>query len=152
GTTLTDYATDLTCVNSESQTVPSNPNATKTAGSVTVAAGDVITCTFTTTRIPLVKLVKALVPSTDVGRFDFTIGANTFNNTNAGFGDGGNTGFQKVAIGSVSFSEAGHQGTTLTDFSTALVCRNAASAVVSSNPNATNTAGSVTVAAGDAIT
>ena len=90
------------------------------------------------------KLVKDLVPDADAGRFDLTIAGTTFNNSGNGYGDGGNTGFQNVAIGTVNISEAGHTGTTLSEYGSTLSCDNRKT--VSSN---TGTSGSITVAAGD---
>jgi hypothetical protein len=75
------------------------------AGSITVAAGDQITCTVHEHERPQVKLVKALVPSSDVGKFDLTIAGTTFNNSGAGYGNNGTTNFQAVSIGSVAISE-----------------------------------------------
>jgi hypothetical protein len=142
GTLLTDYTTTLSCDNGK---VP-NPN-NNTSGTITVAAGDKITCTFVNTRKPEVKLVKDLVPDADPGRFDLTIAGTTFDNGGAGFGDLGNTGFQKVSIGSVNISEAAHTGTTLSEYSSSLACDNGKVP----NPN-NNTSGTITVAAGDRIT
>jgi O-acetyl-ADP-ribose deacetylase (regulator of RNase III) len=53
-------------VNAANQSVSVGSN-TGIAGSITVAAGDRITCTFTNTRRPQVKLVKATRP--DDGRW-----------------------------------------------------------------------------------
>jgi uncharacterized repeat protein (TIGR01451 family) len=150
GTTLSDYTSTLACVNAAAQSVTVNPNG-GTSGTLTTVEGDQITCTFTNTRKPEVKLVKVLDPPGDAGKFDLTLAGTTYDNAGVGFGNGGNTGFQKVAIGTVAMSEAAHAGTTLSDYTSALACVNAANGDVTVSPN-NNTSGSITVAAGDKIT
>ena len=150
GTDLGNYSSSLSCKNAANGDVTVSPN-NNTSGSITVAAGDQITCTFTNTRKPQVKLVKSLSPTTDPGTFDLTIGLTTYNNSGAGYGNGGNTGFQFVSIGNVSISEAAHSGTTLSNYSSTLVCKDASNATVTVGSN-TGTSGSITVAAGDQIT
>src|SRR4051794_37311904 len=54
---------------------------------------------------PPVRVINRLDPRTDTGRFNLSIGNDTFNNGGAGFGDSGSTGFKPVAPGSVPISE-----------------------------------------------
>jgi uncharacterized repeat protein (TIGR01451 family) len=120
---------------------------------IVVSAGESITCTFQNTKDGTLKLVKKLSPTGDPGKFDLTIAGTTYQGAgNAGFGNDGTTGFVAVTLGSVTFSEGAHTGTNAADYTTALECRNASNQVVASNPNGTNTAGSVNVGAGDQIT
>jgi hypothetical protein len=92
----------------------------------------------------VIRVSKATVPTTDPGKFDFNIGATGFDNSGAGYGNGQGTGYQTIAIGAITVSEAGHTGTSLTNYVSALEC----SKTVGSN---TGTSGSVTAAYGDSI-
>jgi hypothetical protein len=145
------YAVDETPVSSWVKGATCSDGSPITA--IAVSAGENITCTFTNTKDAVLKLVKQISPDTDPGKFDLTIAGTTYMGAgNLGFGDEGNTGFIVVTAGTVNFSEAAHTGTTAASYTSALECRNAASQVVTSNPNGTNTAGSVSVTAGDQIT
>jgi hypothetical protein len=120
---------------------------------IVVSAGENVTCTFQNTKDGTLKLVKKLSPNGDPGKFDLTIAGTTYmGDGNAGFGHDGNTGFVAVTLGAVAFSESAHTGTNASDYSTALECRDASNQVVTSSPNGTNTAGTVSVTAGDQIT
>jgi hypothetical protein len=139
GTLLSDYGTPVIGGDCASN------------GAITLVAGQNAVCSITNTRKPKVKLVKSLNPTNDAGRFDLTLAGILYNNGNAGFGDGGNTDFQFVAIGTVSMSEAGHTGTSLGSYTSTLACVNAANAAVTVSPN-NKTSGSISVVAGDVIT
>src|SRR6185503_4553398 len=82
GTTIGNYTSTVSC--NSGKTVGSN---TGTSGSITVAAGDQVTCTFVNTRKPEVRLVKDLVPDADAGRFDLSIAGTSYDNGGGGFGD-----------------------------------------------------------------
>jgi hypothetical protein len=155
GTSLTNYTTTLSCKDALGADYTFTPGAGNTTGSLTPTAGSAITCTFTNTRIPVLKLVKQFAPTTDAGKVDFSIaGYSTFTGPGGnGFGHNGETGFQKITIGGTgtAFSEAGHTGTSLGDYDTALACSNQ-SGSVAANPGTGNTSGTVTAAAGDSIT
>jgi uncharacterized repeat protein (TIGR01451 family) len=142
GTTIGNYTSTVSC--NSGKTVGNN---TGTAGSITVAAGDQVTCTFVNTRKPEVRLVKDLVPNADAGRFDLSIAGTSYDNGGNGFGDLENTGFKQVAIGSVAIAEAAHTGTSLTNYNSTVSCNS--SKTVGSN---TGTSGSITVDAGDQVT
>ena len=117
-----------------------------TDGTVNLTAGQNAVCTITNTRKPVIRVLKATVPTTDPGKFDFTIGATGFNNSGAGYGNGQGTSYQTVAIGSVSVAETGHTGTVLGNYVPSLGC---GSKTV--NPN-NGSSGTVSAAAGDSIT
>ena len=90
---------------------------------ITLAANDDVTCTYFNREKPQVKLVKVLNPTTDGGLFDLTIGATTYDNSGAGYGHNGTTGFVTVdPNATLNVSEAGHTGTSLTDYVSKVVC------------------------------
>src|SRR6185503_17653906 len=99
-----------------------NATAGATSYSFTANYGDQVTCTITNSRKAQVKLVKNLVPTTDGGKFDLTIGGTTFTNGGNGFGNTGTTGFVNVSTGSLTVSEAGHTGTSLSDYDAQINC------------------------------
>jgi len=142
GTTLSNYVSDLSC----SKTVSSN---TGTSGSVTLAYGDAVTCTFTNHRKPTLEVKKTLSPTDDPGKFDFTVAGTGYNNGGAGFGNGGTTGTLVTTTGSKVISEAAHTGTTLTDYTSTLACTNNGSPMTV-NPN-TGTSGTLSLAYGDNV-
>ena len=80
-----------------------------------------VTCTITNKRQPQVKVVKELLPAADTGKFDLKIDA-TSPNGGAGYGDGGNTGFVNVGVGSHTVDEAGHGATDLADYDKSVSC------------------------------
>ena len=99
---------------------------------------------------PRISVAKVTAPTSDAGKFDFSIGGTGFDNSGAGYGNGQNTGFQEVSVGGVTVSESAHAGTTLSNYTSTLACINAADQAVTVSSN-TGTSGSVTVAAGDDI-
>jgi uncharacterized repeat protein (TIGR01451 family) len=142
---LTDYNTSLACTDNGQAVTPGANN------SLSVTTGHTVVCTFTNTLKPFVKLVKAIVPSNDAGKFDLTIAGTTYNNSGSGYGDQGTTGFKPVSIGSVSISESAHTGTTLSEYASTLACLNKSGQTVTVSSN-TGTSGSITTVAGDSIT
>jgi len=123
-TVLADYTSTLACDNSVTPT-----SNTGISGVVNLAYGAVITCTFTNSRQPQVKLIKDFDPDADPGRVDLTLAGTSYNNSGNGFGDLGTTGFQPVSpTGTVSFSEAAHSAATdLTKYVSTWSCDNGAS-------------------------
>jgi hypothetical protein len=71
-----------------------------------------VTCTFTNTRkTHTLTVKKTLIPSSDAGKFDLSIGGSVVTGAN-GVGDGG-SGSSTVSVGAAtSVSEATHTGTT----------------------------------------
>jgi glucose/arabinose dehydrogenase len=92
-----------------------------------------------------VRVVNKLDPSSDPGKFDLSIAGTTYDNGGAGFGDGGDTGFQPVVPGSVTVSAAAHPGTKLSDYNSDVSCD---SGKGSSNSNSKT----FTLAYGDQVT
>jgi subtilisin family serine protease len=149
-TNASDYEATLACFNDaddDGTLDGGEPSITVgTSNGVPVARDNHVICTFTNGRRPEVKVVKSLVPATDGGRFDLKINSTTFDNSGAGFGDGGTTGFQQVATGSVTVAELAHAGTSLADYVSKVECD---SAKGSSDPGTSHT---FSVAYGDKVT
>jgi uncharacterized repeat protein (TIGR01451 family) len=112
------YDKALACVNGEQTVTPSE------TGGVAVGSGDHIVCTFTNSRLPQVKLVKELVPSSDSGTFDFAIDNQSFTNGGDGYGDGGTTGFVSIQPGAPVISESGNGNTDLNQYDSSISCSN----------------------------
>jgi hypothetical protein len=123
GSTTGWALTDISCDDAGS----TGDTATGVATFV-VTAGQQVTCTYTNSRLPQVKVVKQLVPSNDPGTFDFAIGEQSFTNGGDGYGDGGNTGFVSVQPGTTTISESGNGNTDLTNYDSSVSCTNDASA------------------------
>src|SRR5207253_3248605 len=115
GTDLANYSSNVACDSNKG-------SESGTGHSLSLGYGDKVTCTITNSRVPTVKVVKQLDPSTDGGTFDLSIGNSSFNNGGDGFGDGGSTGFHNVDPGSISVGEAGHTGTSLSDYVSEVSC------------------------------
>ena len=107
-------------------------------------AGDKVTCTFTNTRNPVVKVVKQFDPD-DPGKVTFTIDGDLYNNGGAGFGDGEGTDFIEFEVDDdVAFSEAGLD-INLANYTSSWSCDNGESG--------NGTSGSTgALAAGDVVT
>jgi peptidoglycan/xylan/chitin deacetylase (PgdA/CDA1 family) len=70
-----------------------------------------------------ITVIKSLAPSVDTGRFDFTIGSNTYTNGGAGYGDEGTTAPQTITAGTgIAVSESTHNGTTASNYASSYVC------------------------------
>lgn len=115
GTSMDDYSSSVACRDRESaSSFPSSD------GSVTLAPGDDVICTFTNTRnTGEIKLTKQLLPSTDTGLFNLLIGGKEYATD---VGDGGTTGFQNLNTGSWSIGEAAGTSTSLDDYRTNYAC------------------------------
>jgi hypothetical protein len=90
--------TDIDCSASEID-ISSGVDLAQRQVTFDVVVGKTIECTFTNSHLPQIKVVKSLVPSSDGGLFDLSIDAMSFDNGGAGYGDGGDTGFQTVRFG-----------------------------------------------------
>ena len=113
---------------------------------VSIGSGDEPTCTFTNRLKPKLTVAKATVPTTDGGKFDFTVAGTPHTNSGAGYGNGQSASNIILDPGSVTISEAGHSPTDLDDYVPALAC---VGKTVSSN---TGSSGSITLGYGDNIT
>src|SRR5206468_1014496 len=80
------------------------------------------TATVGVTALATIKLIKSIVPSGDAGKFDLKIDTTTFDNSGAGYGNTGTTGFLNVATGSHTISEVAHTGSSLSNYDTAISC------------------------------
>lgn len=122
-----------------------------------MAASIGFTCTFTNTKLPILRLQKAL-PS---GRFNagdqFTLnivgtgGPASVTTTGAGTTATGTATLNPGAVGaSYTFSEAGASGANLANYATTYACTNAL--VGGQTPSGSGTTFNVTAAAGDDLT
>ncbi|MBI1872796.1 MAG: hypothetical protein HYS05_02770 [Acidobacteria bacterium] len=108
-------------------------------GSITLAAGDVKTCTITNTRKPRLTVTKALVPATDPGKFNLQIDGTTAG-TGSNVGNGGTTGVITLAtLGAHTVGETAGTATLLNNYLSVIGGACAAN-------------GSITLAAGDVKT
>jgi hypothetical protein len=119
GTSLSDYATAIACTLNGSP----GPSASGTTQlDVTVAVGDVLTCTITNKHKVQVTLLKHLVPSSDPGRFDLKLSSSTqVKVVKAGAGDG-DSGSVQVAPGTWTVQESAAPGTSLSDYTSSIAC------------------------------
>ena len=91
--------------------------------------GDVVTCTFTNKRKPMLTVKKVFNPTTDAGLVDFTVNGVQDTNGGAGFGHNGETGFENVPLNDNAVSESGHGDTDLADYDSTYECLNGGRAV-----------------------
>ena len=104
GTNLANYSTVI-------------DGACSGAGAITLAAGDVKTCTITNTRQPTLTVNKVCVPTTDSGLFKLVI---TPGPTSADKPCGGTTGAVQLSPGAYNVSELAGAGTNLANYSTVI--------------------------------
>jgi hypothetical protein len=114
GTTLSDFATRIDCTG--------RGTVFGTQTTITVGAGEQITCTFTNSRTTM-TVAKQCIPSTDLGKFTLRIESGPtliqeFVDVSCGFIS------DKVAVpvGEVTVREVAGTGTILTDYSTTISC------------------------------
>jgi hypothetical protein len=103
-----------------------------------------VKCWVTNTKTPpptgTIKVTKSLVPASDSGKFNLLIDGAT---NAANVGDGGTTGVVTVPAGTHTVGEAAGTGTDLANYTSSLSCTN-------TKGGATDTDGTLDVAAGDA--
>jgi len=91
-----------------------------------VQVGKTIDCTFTNSRLPKVKLVKSLDPTTDTGTFNLDISQGAVSKASAsGVGHNGAapaSGFVTVVAGNVTVSETAAGTTSLANYATSISC------------------------------
>lgn len=149
--------TGATCTNAASATVGSLSGSTYTITGAEIAASISFTCTFTNTKLPILRLQKAL-PS---GRFNagdqFTLsiagtgGPASATTTGAGTTATGTATLNPGAVGaSYTFSEAGASGANLANYATTYACTNALAG--GQTPSGSGTTFNVTAVAGDDLT
>src|SRR2546425_514872 len=116
-TDLANYDKAISCDNSKG----SNTGAASLTTNA-LAYGEQVTCTITNSRLPQIKLVKNIIPNSDTGRFELKNNSTTYNNSGAGYGDTGTTDFQNMSSGTITVSELGHTGTSLTGYDASISC------------------------------
>jgi FG-GAP repeat/Prealbumin-like fold domain len=114
GTNLSDYTSSIACTRNGNP----GPSASKTSISLQVAPGDVLACTFTNQQKTTITLTKALVPTSDPGRFDLKVGQTV---VVAGAGNGG-SGSLPVSPGTYRLHESPAEGTSLSTYATSIAC------------------------------
>jgi len=159
--TLLAYSTSLTCTNTNtgSATVLPVNNASTAYNFPTLNFGDAITCVFTNTPFPILKLSKALGTAGRVFTGDqFVMNINSGGSvvattTTTGTGTtvtNGTTAAYQARVGSsYSFTEAASGTTVLNDYTATMSCVNAFTTSSTALPSAVG--GSVTPALGDSI-
>jgi hypothetical protein len=130
GWTLTNRECHVTGTSTNKAFTP-----TTTGVTVTLGAGDDITCVFTNTKIPTLTVNKVCAPTNDTGLFNLQIDATTRGGSDKACG--GTTGAIEVSVGAHTVGETAGTGTSLSNYTSVI-----------SGDCAAN--GSVTVAAGDA--
>jgi uncharacterized repeat protein (TIGR01451 family) len=118
---------------------------------ITLGASGTVDCTYhNVKKTGTIEVKKVLSPSTNTGRFDLTIGSTKFDNSAAGYGDGGTTTAQTLTLGNYAVSESGHSGTNLSQYTSTYSCTKNGSPLTSGS--GTSVPSGVTLAAdGDAI-
>jgi hypothetical protein len=120
--------TSRACVLTGTATPANFANSGASGVSVTLGAGQDVTCTFTNTKQPQVRVKKLFDPVDDGGLVSFTIDGGAYDNAGAGFGHNGQTAWITVDVGdNVAFSEAGYGATSLADYTSSWSCDNGAS-------------------------
>jgi uncharacterized repeat protein (TIGR01451 family) len=149
--------TGATCVNAASTTVGSLTGSTYTLTGAEIGASVSFTCTFTNTKLPILRLQKALPSGRFVATDQFTLtiagtgGPATVTTTGGGTTANGTATLNPGALGAVyTLSEAGAAGALLTNYTTTYTCTNALTG--GQTPNGSGTGFTVTAVAGDDLT
>ena len=111
-----DLATSISCKLADGITDASFTSGERTA-TVSLAASQAVTCTFTNSRKPTLTVNKVCVPAADSGKFDLKIGSTVYkaDATCAG-GAASSTGAVPLSAGNYSVSEAAGTGTSLSNY------------------------------------
>lgn len=149
--------TGATCVNNASVTVGSLSGSTYTITGAEIGASVSFTCTFTNTRLPILRLQKALPSGRFVAADQFALtiagtgGPATVTTTGAGVTATGVATLSPGALGAVyTLSEAGASGAVLTNYATTWACTNALGG--GQTPSGSGTSFNITAVAGDDLT
>lgn len=149
--------TGATCVNAASTTVGSLTGSTYSLTGAEIGASVSFTCTFTNTKLPILRLQKALPTGRFVATDQFALtiagtgGPATVTTTGAGATANGIATLSPGALGAVyTLSEAGAAGALLTNYSTAYACTNALGG--GQTPSGSGTSFTITAVAGDDLT
>ena len=149
--------TGATCVNNASVTVGSLSGSTYTITGAEIGASVSFTCTFTNSRLPILRLQKALPNGRFVAGDQFTLsiagtgGPASATTTGAGNTATGVATLNPGALGAVyTFSEAGASGANLANYATTYACTNALGG--GQTPSGSGTTFNVTAVVGDDLT
>lgn len=149
--------TDATCVNSASATVGSLSGSTYTLTGAEIAASVSFTCTFTNTRLPSLRVQKALPNGRFSASDQFTLsitgtgGPASVTTTGSGTTATGIATLSPGALGAAyTFSETAAAGASLANYQTTYACTNALSG--GQTPSGTGSSFSLTAVAGDDLT
>ncbi len=149
--------TGATCVNNASVTVGSLSGSTYTITGAEIGASVSFTCTFTNSKLPILRLQKALPSGRFVATDQFALtiagtgGPASVNTTGAGTTATGTATLNPGAIGAVyTLSEAGASGANLANYTTTYACTNALSG--GQTPSGSGTTFNVTAVTGDDLT
>jgi len=135
GAVLTDYTSSYACTLDGS----AGPSGTGTGFQLTVAASDQLDCTFVNDHKATITLAKALLPSTDPGRFNLAIAGVGTVKASAGNGDSGS---RQVPYGTYTVRETGAAGSALANYVSSIAC------AVNGVPGPSGSGTSLTVAVG----
>lgn len=149
--------TGATCVNNASATVGSLSGSTYTITGAEIGASVSFTCTFTNSKLPILRLQKALPSGRFVATDQFALtiagtgGPASVNTTGAGTTATGTATLNPGAIGAVyTLSEAGASGANLANYTTTYACTNALAG--GQTPSGSGTTFNVTAVTGDDLT
>lgn len=157
---LTDYRSSLTCTNSVSSSTPLPSGVITTSYSFgALQFGDLVTCTFTNTVFPHLRLTKALGTggrrfSTDqfvmnINEGSTTVATTTTTGTSATVNNASTPQVMGSAGTAYTFTELGAGSTSLTQYTSAMTCTNAFTGSSTTLP--TTVGGTVTPQMGDVI-
>jgi uncharacterized repeat protein (TIGR01451 family) len=149
--------TGATCVNAAGTTVGSLTGSTYTLTGAQIGASVSFTCTFTNTKLPILRLQKALPSGRFVATDQFALtiagtgGPATVTTTGGGAVANGVATLNPGALGAVyTLSEAGASGAVLTNYATTWTCTNALTG--GQTPSGSGTSFAITAVAGDDLT
>ncbi|MBL8297392.1 MAG: hypothetical protein JNN30_03490, partial [Rhodanobacteraceae bacterium] len=149
--------TGATCVNAASAPVGSLSGSTYTLTGAEIAASVSFTCTFTNTKLPILRLQKSLPNGRFAPADQFTLsiagtgGPATVTTTGAGSTATGTATLNPGAVGALyTLSETGASGANLANYSTTYTCSNALAG--GQTPSGSTTSFTLTAVAGDDLT
>ncbi len=149
--------TGATCVNAASATVGSLSGTTYTITGAEIGASVSFTCTFTNSKLPILRLQKALPNGRFVATDQFALdiagtgGPATVTTTGAGNTATGVATLSPGAIGAVyTLSETGAAGAVLTNYATTYACTNALAG--GQTPSGSGITFNITAVVGDDLT
>lgn len=149
--------TGATCVNAAGTTVGSLAGSTYTLTGAQIGASISFACTFTNSRLPILRLQKALPSGRFVATDQFALtiagtgGPATATTTGGGNVANGTATLNPGAIGAIyTLSEAGAAGANLTNYQTTYACTNTLTG--GQTPSGSGSTFTVTAATGDDLT